>query len=281
MPGQNDIHEFGKFLLDRIEKDVDSSIFKLGQKTCIECTGVEFNSYTYQETTEFFLQVKGCKNLKESLDNSFQKERLAGENKYEAEGSKGKQEADITTKIFKFPEVLTLNLYRSSFVDGSTTKIEDSLDFNETLDLKSYCDEDNANATYRLYSVIIHTGEAESGHYYIYVRPELKSYSEGEDGWLCINDHEVNKCEFGKVMEEGKFGAYCLHYIRSDCLEEVLGRPATLEDSDLPPNWEDRPQNNVPVYNADHSEQLVEVTKSPSNSPAKYGWRRSGQIASC
>ena len=121
--------------------------------------------------------------------------------------------------------MLNIHLKRFGFDYATMThnKISKPLDFPVTLDLSPYCDE-GSGARYHLYSVIIHNGTVNSGHYYIYIRPHYPSYIPGsgrENEWFCANDEIVMRCDRSDMENEGRRGAYCLYYIRDDCLAEV------------------------------------------------------------
>lgn len=68
---------------------VEGTIQKLFEGTMvnyIECIEVNYRSSTKETFLDLQLDVKGCKNIYESLDKYVEEERLEGDNKYYAEG---------------------------------------------------------------------------------------------------------------------------------------------------------------------------------------------------
>lgn len=68
---------------------------------------------------------------------------------------------------------------------------------------------------YNLHAVMVHEGEAISGHYWSYV------YNSHAACWLKFNDISVSQSSWHDVIREGEGGsgtasAYCLIYIKSD-----------------------------------------------------------------
>jgi len=55
--------------------------------------------------------------------------------------------------------------------------------FSDKLDISSALGGDSENNCYRLFSILIHGGSLDSGHYYSYIRPVIS-----EDRWFKFND---------------------------------------------------------------------------------------------
>lgn len=96
---QHDLHELSRLLLDKIEKDGDCSIFDLKVTTRIACLNVDYTSERPEPFSDFGLDVDGCSTLSQSLDKFAEKERLDGDNKYDAGELHGKQDAEMFRKI--------------------------------------------------------------------------------------------------------------------------------------------------------------------------------------
>jgi ubiquitin carboxyl-terminal hydrolase 7 len=58
------------------------------------------------------------------------------------------------------------------------------------------------STVYDLQSVVVHVGEFGSGHYYAYVRPDIRS-----DEWYRFNDHEVVQVTFQEVINDSYGGS--------------------------------------------------------------------------
>ena len=133
-----------------------------------------------------------------SLGKFVEIERLDGDNKYDAGEIHEKQDAEMFRKISACPKVLNIHLKRFGFNFNTMThsKISSVLNYPVELDLSPYCDE-GRGATYQLYSVIIHNGTVDSGHYFSYLRPHLSSYAPNstKEEWFCANDDTVMRCD--------------------------------------------------------------------------------------
>jgi ubiquitin carboxyl-terminal hydrolase 7 len=111
-------------------------------------------------------------------------------------------------KVQGLPCILQLHLKRFNYDwnTDSTTKLNDPFSFPEVLDLSSFCDDitrdDEERTIYDLQSVLIHIGQYGSGHYYVYVRPDVR-----EDDWYRFNDHVVTPVEFEEVLADSFGGA--------------------------------------------------------------------------
>ena len=113
-------------------------------------------------------------------------------------------------------------------------KLADKLSFDEELDLKPYMAEgeegEAAESVYKLHAVLIHLGDADHGHYYAYVRPQLGSPGGGP--WLCFDDSDVAEVPARQVFNDafgGRVGAggmsrnaYLLQYVRRDAVPSLL-----------------------------------------------------------
>ena len=111
------------------------------------------------------------------------------------------------------PPILQFHLKRFMYEwqTDSMTKLNSRLAFPSVLDLSSICksvDDNNEDGedcvdltTYDLQSVVIHMGKYGVGHYYSYVRPDIKS-----DQWYRFNDHVVEKVSEQEVFEDAYGG---------------------------------------------------------------------------
>ena len=50
---------------------------------------------------------------------------------------------------------------------------------------------------YDLQAIVVHVGEYGSGHYYSYVRPDIRS-----NDWYRFNDHEITSVSFSEVVSD-------------------------------------------------------------------------------
>ena len=285
---QHDLHELSRMLLDQVEgriaetpyKGVLDKLFQGKQRSYIECKEVQYTSSRTEVFSDIQLDVKDCDNLKDSFAKYVETETLDGDNQYDTdEGGFGKQDAIKGINFESFPPILSLHLKRFEF-DFSTlqkSKINDRLEFPLELCLSDYLQKKpstDAEATYHLYSIIVHEGGINHGHYYTYIRPKLSSYNQDDPNrreWFKFNDDVVSLVDSEQEMLDSVYGptadsisprpptAYVLTYIRNSDLEEVLGDvkksgqedppiiepPATSygknspNDDDIPPEFTD------------------------------------------
>jgi ubiquitin carboxyl-terminal hydrolase 7 len=144
------------------------------------------------------------------------------------------------------PSVLQLHLkrFQHDWAADAIRKLNDPVSFPLVLDLKDLCqpeeeasdasqlaeaavesagkvtamatDQENADGSgfvYDLQSVVVHAGEYGSGHYYAYVRPDVRA-----DRWYRFNDHRVEPVAYRDVYADACGG-------RS-------GSPAPSDDTD-------------------------------------------------
>ena len=99
-------------------------------------------------------------------------------------------------------EILVVHIKRFEFSNGRIQKIEDPIRCNKVLALAIQEGDSLKNASYRLTSVIHHTGSPISGHYTTTV------LQNGSDLFLC-NDSRVSRCK--RIDYKS---AYVLFYVR-------------------------------------------------------------------
>lgn len=129
-----------------------------------------------------------------------------GEDKVDAhKGSKLKPQG--------LPSILQLHLKRFHYDwnTDTTRKLNDAFIFPLELDLAVHCresedeDDDDTDETcllYDLQGIIVHKGEYGSGHYYAYVRPDVR-----EAQWYRFNDQTVEEVTVDEVLVDAKGGA--------------------------------------------------------------------------
>ncbi|KAI9264786.1 hypothetical protein BY458DRAFT_587512 [Sporodiniella umbellata] len=262
---QHDVQEFNRVLQDNLEEKMkgtpaDGAISQLFQgktKSYIKCINVDYESSRVEDYYDIQLNVKGCKNLKDSFEDYVAEEILEGDNKYMAEGH-GLQDAKKGVVFENFPPVLHLQLKRFEydFQHDAMVKINDRHEFPEEINLDSYCSSCNPEEPYdyQLHGVLVHSGDLSGGHYFALIRPNK------EDAWFRFDDDRVTPASKKEVYEENygdeplrdskKFSpptmnmkmnnarmvkkftnAYMLVYIRKNKLDEILD---PVVESDIP-----------------------------------------------
>ena len=250
---QQDVQEMNRVLMDKLElrlkpfsKDEDlRSLFCGKMENYIRCTDIDFSSLR----SEIFydIQLNGrVSSIEEALREYLSVEVLEGSNAYDAGETRGKQRAEKGVRFTEIPPVLTFQIMRFQF-DFETlemTKINSRFEFGETLDMNSFC----ANGgVYRLYSVLVHSGGVDGGHYYAFVRP-------GGDGWFKFDDTVVEQVNASAAVEDNfggcfsgferlsnylnsetpverpkQYSAYMLMYVREE-MESSLLKPVRLAE---------------------------------------------------
>ena len=247
---QMDVDEFFNLLFDRIEGQIDSSTrdtFKsmyggqlVQQVKSKEC---EHISERLEPFSAVQVEIKGKARLEDSLRAYVEGEVLQGENKYSCTSCGRHVDAVKRACLKDVPDNLIFNLKRFDYdiMTGMRTKVNDEFQFPDTLDMAPYTlarlsdDTQTGEPDYfQLVGVIVHSGTADSGHYYSFIRqrPSIKNVQEA---WVQFNDQDVGVFDpsqmsdncFGGTSETGfyhlpKFySAYMLFYQRTSSIQKV------------------------------------------------------------
>jgi ubiquitin C-terminal hydrolase len=251
---QHDVQELARILCDKLEERLkntwqDGEIQKLFQGTLenfIECLDVDFKSTREEAFYDIPLNVRGLTNeplkcLESSLKEFVATEILEKDNAYDAGEKFGKQRAQKGTRFKKLPPVLSFQLKRFSFdyEKLENVKLHDRFEFPTTLNM--------SGSEYVLHTVLVHSGDVNSGHYYAFVRPHAD-----RDLWYRFDDEQVSLCSQYAAVDDNFGGedvfpynyctntkppirrqrihsAYMLMYIRRDDLGRILVRPNVSE----------------------------------------------------
>jgi ubiquitin carboxyl-terminal hydrolase 7 len=148
----------------------------------------------------------------ESLNKTFGEPELlraADGNGWRPEKGADKVDAHKGSRLIAkgLPNILQLHLKRFNYdwQTGVTSKLNNRFSFPEVLDLSSFCSSDNEepddHTVFDLQSVVVHVGEFGVGHYYSYVRPDIRS-----DIWYRFNDDNVDRVNFQDVLDDAYGG---------------------------------------------------------------------------
>lgn len=252
---QCDVQEFYCTLSNKLElrmkgtaaEGTFSRLFEGVMVNYIKCVDVEFTSTTEEKFLDLQLSVAGVSCLEDSFLRYTEKESLSGENQYDA-GVHGKQDA-IKGLIFRrLPPVLQLQLKRFQFTDNAMQKINDRFEFPLNLDLSRYMEKEG-NYTYTLFSILVHTGDGEKGHYFAFIRPDFSN-------WIRFDDEKVDKVtqeyaflssfggdyreferngsEIRVNMRKNEMSAYMLIYIQTNQAQNIVQK--LISDRDISPS---------------------------------------------
>jgi ubiquitin C-terminal hydrolase len=185
----------------------------------------EINHKSTKEENFFFLQldIENNHSLKECLNNFFKNEELTGENKYQYIDSFGNKFFYNANKFYifkKIPNILFIQLKRFQY-DSKTlsfNKNNNQISFEEEIDLTNYINGSNYNSKnkrskkikekeiYILYCILVHSGSAESGHYFCFIK-DFKN-----NCYIKFNDTSVSLAEKKEVFND-IFGGEKIEYI--------------------------------------------------------------------
>ncbi|XP_071451402.1 ubiquitin carboxyl-terminal hydrolase 40-like [Hetaerina americana] len=188
---QHDVQELNRILFSAIEKslvgtsgmDLISNLYRgtvVNQVECLKCRRISEREESFFDLT---ISVSGHNALESSLKSTYLiPEKMDGNNRYFCSHCSELVDADKRTKLRRLPPVLTLSLLRFSYnpTKGERFKDTSKFSFPLKLDLGPFCDSadpgsenvDNAPCSniYKLFSVVVHKGNAHGGHYHAYVR---------------------------------------------------------------------------------------------------------------
>ncbi|KAG9443885.1 hypothetical protein H6P81_015225 [Aristolochia fimbriata] len=202
---QQDSHEFFTLFLSLLEqslrrskvaaaKTIIQDLFRGSISHVTRCSVCGKESEASSKTEDFYeleLNIKGLKNLNESLDDYLSVEGLQGENQYFCESCGTRVDATRAIKLHKLPPVLNFQLKRCVFLPKTTTKkkITSVFSFPRQLNMtQRLCDPSLSELTYELSAILIHKGTAvNSGHYVAHIKDEFSGL------WWEFDDEHVSK----------------------------------------------------------------------------------------
>ena len=74
-------------------------------------------------------------------------------------------------------------------------------------------EEEEESFEYELIGVTVHTGTADGGHYYSFIRDHLNKTELGQDKWYLFNDAEVKPFDPMQIASECFGGEMTVRYI--------------------------------------------------------------------
>jgi serine/threonine protein kinase len=154
---------------------------------------------------------------------------LEGSDQYFDRRDNCKKDAIITLKFSELPSILLIQLKRFDFSKDQGIKINSHLEYPDILDLK--LNENDTDSIFLLYCVIVHCGNANSGHYFSYI----KFYHDKKDYWLKFDDDKVSEAtteqvfnanygvheEFNSFTNQNNENAYMLIYLKKSDLKNM------------------------------------------------------------
>ncbi|KAG8531482.1 uncharacterized protein KY384_003111 [Bacidia gigantensis] len=206
---QVDVDEFFNLLFDRLESQIlneeDKKKFRkffgghiVQQIKSKECSHI---SERLEPFSAIQCDISGKTNLAESLNAYIQGEAMEGDNKYSCT-SCGKYVDAVKRACLKdIPDNIIFHLKRFDYdlIHGTRTKINDRFEFPLEVDMApyhvDYLKEDAEQIesdVFALVGVLVHSGTAESGHYYSLIQ-ERPSGNMQQKKWVEFNDMETSE----------------------------------------------------------------------------------------
>ncbi|KAI9827937.1 MAG: hypothetical protein M1819_006880 [Sarea resinae] len=215
---QMDVDEFYNLLFDRWEGQIlspeDKQTFRsfyggqlVQQVKSKECLHI---SEREEPFSAIQCDIKGKANLQDSLKAYVEGEIMEGDNKYSCTSCNRHVDAVKRTCLKEVPDNLIFHLKRFDFdlVSMQRSKINDCFEFPATIDMKPYkvdylSDPENPTPedVFQLVGVLVHSGTAESGHYYSYIR-ERPDVSSSPPSWVEFNDADVSQFDPAKIPDQ-------------------------------------------------------------------------------
>ncbi|KZF21582.1 ubiquitin C-terminal hydrolase [Xylona heveae TC161] len=214
---QMDVDEFYNLLFDRWEGQMlsqeDKQQFKsfFGGQLVQQVKSKECAHISEREEPFSAIQcdIKGKTSLEDSLKAYVEGEIMEGDNKYSCTSCNRHVNAVKRTCLRDVPNNLIFHLKRFDFdlVTMQRSKINDYFEFPNKIDMSPYKIEhlsDPGTPTpedlFELTGVLVHSGTAESGHYYSYIRESTRS-TNGQHTWVEFNDADVSRFDPAKIPE--------------------------------------------------------------------------------
>ncbi|XP_063100555.1 probable ubiquitin carboxyl-terminal hydrolase FAF-X isoform X2 [Cavia porcellus] len=279
---QHDALEFFNSLVDSL----DEALKALGHPPMIRkvlggsfadqkiCQGCPHRYECEESFTTLNIDIRNHQNLVDSLEQYIKGDLLEGANAYHCERCDKKVDTVKRLLIKKLPPVLAIQLKRFDYdwERKSAIKFNDYFEFPREVDMEPYTvagvvklegdsinpesqliepneeyESEVAGSTkYRLVGVLVHSGQANGGHYYSYIIQRNGRDNE-KDRWYKFDDGDVTECKMdddeemknecfgGEYMEElfdhmmkhvayrqqkRWWNAYILFYERMDTVDE-------------------------------------------------------------
>ncbi|PHH77273.1 hypothetical protein CDD80_755 [Ophiocordyceps camponoti-rufipedis] len=217
---QMDVDEFYSLLFDRWEGELlepedkrKLRSFYGGQLVQqVKSNECEHISERLEPFAAIQCDIKGKGTLQESLQAYVDGEIMEGDNKYKCSTCDRHVDAVKRACLKDVPDNVIFHLKRFDFNLRTLqrSKINDSFSFPSTIDLRPYTIQHLGEAKgeaeedlFELVGVLVHSGTAESGHYYSYIKE--RPSSAGKASWVEFNDDLVTPWD-PSLMASSTFG---------------------------------------------------------------------------
>ncbi|KAM5345480.1 hypothetical protein ACJ41O_011342 [Fusarium nematophilum] len=217
---QMDVDEFYNLLFDRWEGQLIGHDEKRKLKSFyggqlvqqVKSKECEHISERLEPFSAIQCDIKGKNTLEDSLQAYVDGEMMEGDNKYKCSTCDRHVDAVKRTCLKDIPNNVIFHLKRFDFNlrTMQRSKINDYFSFPARVNLRPYTiehlsspDTDTEEDVFELVGVLVHSGTAESGHYYSYIRERPSSTT--RQTWVEFNDDMVTPWD-PTLMESSTFG---------------------------------------------------------------------------
>ncbi len=222
---QMDVDEFYNLLFDRWESQILSPDAKRAFRsfyggqlvTQIKSKECPHISERLESFSAIQCDIKGKSSLEESLQAYVEGEVMEGDNKYKCSTCDRHVDAVKRACLKDIPDSLIFHLKRFYFNLRTLmrSKINDHFTFPKTIDMRPYKvdylmnnSEEIPEDVFELVGILVHSGTAESGHYYSFIRE--RPCTGDRESWVEFNDECVSSWDPNR-MESACFGGPDYH----------------------------------------------------------------------
>ena len=236
---QHDAQEFIQKLYERMQTEDEclrAEVQRLNHGTqvdFVQCATCGTRRAKEQPFLTLPIECKGLKSIEESLRAYCTPERLEGSNAYRCSVCNSKQPATKGVALQHCPKLMTLQLKRfdMDWNSGQRIKISTPVRFADRLQMKEFITPEQSHTgdtvpasaatpalaassskppstEYELFSILMHTGSANGGHYYSYTKDlwqrrqqDLGLASRDDPCWFECNDTAVTRLTHEEVAE--------------------------------------------------------------------------------
>ena len=174
---------------------------------CNNCHNLRYKFDTFNFLTlsvpENVDEKKTSYSLNELLTYYNQGETLCGNNQYNCEYCKSKQDAVKKSYIYQLPSVLIILIKKWQKHNGNIFKSNIKINYDHIFDPHPYITQYTQTNNYELYSVLRHSGGANGGHYYTYNKNAMNNL------WYMHDDGNVYAVENNEPLDSN---GYVLFY---------------------------------------------------------------------
>lgn len=200
---QQDVQEILSYIIEyfsnlnnKNSKKKISDFFEGKISNIIECDKINYKSEI--EENFLFLSIDcDSDNILKCIENFLKEEKLTGENALLNEKDKKKYDAVKKTLFKKLPPILFFHLKRFT---NNQHKICNKIEYQDELNMSIFTYNKNLYHNYCLYSVIVHDGFINVGHYYVYCKNFILNQ------WFKFNDDSVYEINNLKEVFDDNFG---------------------------------------------------------------------------